>query len=95
MTRSCVLQVAEEAGVSPDLLTTMADIYSGPTGLPDVAPYNETVVLKPGTPPDHPDVARWEDYLWRAHMARNAGKKVDLGLGKVTLAQRSDSPTTT
>lgn len=65
MTRFIVQKYADEAGVPADILTTMADIYSGPTGLPDEAPYTETVVLAVGVDRESPDAVKWEGYLWR------------------------------
>ncbi len=65
--RQCVLDAAVEAGVPSDILTTMADIYKGPAGLPDKAPYNQTVVLKPGVDRESEDAVRWSSFLWKKH----------------------------
>jgi len=65
VTRPIVQKYADEAGVPAEILTTMADIYSGPTGLPDEEPYNETVMLAPGVDRKSPDAVKWEAYLWR------------------------------
>lgn len=64
MSRPCVEKAALEAGVSIDILTTLADIYGGPYGLPDEAPHNEMVVLKPGTDRESPEAKLWERHLW-------------------------------
>jgi hypothetical protein len=67
-----VREAARRAGCSEAILTTMADIYSGPYGLPDEPPYNETVVKRPGVPKDDRNAILWERYLWRMH---HAGKQ--------------------
>jgi len=69
VTRKIVERFAKEAGVSPDILTTMADIYPG---LGDVEPYNETVVLAPGVDRDSEDAVRWEGHLLREYMKSRA-----------------------
>lgn len=69
--RDIIEQAAREAGVPPEKLTTMADLFSGPRGLPDRAPYNETVVLASHVSREDPDASRWDAYLW--HKARKSG----------------------
>lgn len=72
LTRPAVLMASIDSGVPVELLTTHADLFSGPHGLPDAAPYNEVVCLINGIDKDHPERRRWEAYLDRLHRSSHS-----------------------
>lgn len=69
---AAVASAAAASGVSAEHLTTLGRLYGLRT-----APYDETVVLAPGTPDDTPDSPgwRWQGYLWRSYMAQERSKR--------------------